>query len=601
MTRATTVRGASEPIRRRTFLAATLAAAAAASAACGFGGSDDGGSADNNDDSGAGGSGDEPQRGGTLRQSMLPVTLLDPAVNANYSFGQIMMIGLWEGLVVADANDPIQVVPGVAESWDISGDGLIYTFHLRGEARWSNGDPVTANDFEWNWKRILTPGIAGESSPSYNRDRISVVGAADYMNGEIDDFSSVGAKAIDDATFELTLEKPDPDFLIYLSQFWALPLHPATVERLGDGWLDPENWVSNGAYVLDEFRVNLGAVLLPNDHYWDKDNYYIDRWEITFNDGGTTADLLSYQSGDLDITGRIEDDLEAVTTSDVADELMSSGTNQYRHLIALNSRHPALHDIKVRKALALAVDREALGGVGKPAIPGKSLVPGDVEGSDEVPGVEYDLEAAQNLLAEAGYPDGEGMPTITILDFQTSPWVEAIAEMWRKNLGLNVVLDIVELGVYSEKLNVPVHPEDYVGFMVTNNSVQPPTVVGAAYNNLQPIRTYGMNLSPPEAVDDILDELGADVDTAQIAAKLDGKRHPEVEQAVELAREALAQTDPEARTSLAIEAAIARDESYVSIPALWGGYFLLVKPRVQNLKPWFHTSVMSTKGVWIKQ
>ncbi|WP_165367667.1 peptide ABC transporter substrate-binding protein [Phytoactinopolyspora endophytica] len=395
----------------------------------------------------------------------MPVTHLDPAVQGNSSFGQILMIGLWEGLVVIDADDPSQVLPGAAESWDISDDGLTYTFHLRDNTRWSNGDPVTAGDFEWNWKRILTPGVAGEGSPSFKPTTLSVVGAEAYSTGESEDFSAVGARAVDDATFEITLETPDPDAVLKLAQYLGLPLHPATAEELGEAWLDPQNWVSNGAYILDDFRVNQGAVLLPNEHYWDADNYHLDRWEISFNDGGTTADLLSYQQGEIDITGRIEDDLEAVTSSDVADELVSSPTNQVRQLVVMNSHNPALHDVRVRHALAISIDREALGELATPAVAGPSRVPEAVPGYDEDAQIPFDPDQAATLLEEAGYPGGEGMPTVTLLDFQNSPWVEAIAQMWRDNLGINAELDIVEIGVYGDKRE-QVHNENYTGFWV---------------------------------------------------------------------------------------------------------------------------------------
>ncbi|NED97879.1 peptide ABC transporter substrate-binding protein [Phytoactinopolyspora alkaliphila] len=601
MTRATRniVDNVPQLIGRRTFLAATIAAAAAASAACGFG--DDG--SDNNtsdeDDANNSGGGSEPQRGGTLRQSMIPVTHLDPAVSGNSSFGQIMMIGLWEGLVVIDADDPSQVLPGVAESWDISNDGLTYTFHLRSDATWSNGDPVTVSDFEWNWKRILTPGIAGEGAPSFNASTTRIVGAGAYMNGETTDFTTVGVTALDDATFELTLEEPNPDFLIHLAGYWALPLHPATVEELGEAWLDPENWVSNGAYVLDSFRVNQGAVLLPNEHYWDADSYYLDRWEVTFNDGGTTADLLAYQQGEIDITGRIEDDLEAVTTSDVADELMTSPTNQVRRLIVMNSKNPALHDVRVRQALAMSIDREALAGVAKPAVAGNSLVPSAVPEYDQVPGIEYNVDQAQSLLQDAGYADGEGMPTVSLLDFQQSPWVEAIAQMWRENLNINVELDIVEIGVYVEKRDA-VHPEDYTGFYIQNGAINPPTFLATAQSAIPGAPTInGTNLVPPEIGEDVLAAQENGTAPADVYAMIEGNRHPELEECVTLLREAIGERDEATQNDLLIQASTAWNETYTLIPVLWGGYNLLVKPRVQNLKPWIYPTIFTTKGVTI--
>ncbi|CAM3492589.1 ABC transporter substrate-binding protein [Occultella aeris] len=578
---------------RRSFLAATMATATGVLAGCGF--SDDGG----NDATTAPDQDADPQRTGTLRQSMLPVAALDPAVNGNSSFGQIMMIGLWEGLVAIDADQPDQVVPGAAESWTVSEDGLVYTFTIRADAVWSNGDPVTANDFEWNWKRILTPGIAGEGSPSYVHTVVGVQGADAYMAGVTEDFATVGAKAVDDSTFELTLVHSNADLLVHLAGFWALPLHPATVEELGDAWLVPEGWVSNGPFLLDSFRVNQGAVLVPNDTYWDKDSYFLERWEVTFNDGGTTADLLAFQQGEIDITGRIEDNLEAVTASDVADQLVSSPTNQVRRLVVMNSEHPALHDVRVRQALALAIDRDALAGIAEPAVAGTSLLPSAVPGGDEVPGISFDVDQAKELLSEAGYPDGVGMPTIQLLDFQASPWVEAIGQMWRDNIGVTATLDVVEVGVYSSKRAL-VHPADYTGFYVQNGAINPPTML-AAVQGIFPTapQIYGANLIPAAEAAQVLASIESEAPLAEQMAIIDGSRPAELQQTSELVAAALTETDVDKQRDMLTEAATAWVDAFAMIPVLWGGYNLLVKPHVENLRPWYYGTVFTTKGVTI--
>jgi ABC-type oligopeptide transport system substrate-binding subunit len=587
-----------QPIGRRTFLAASLAAVGAAATACGF--SSSGESSSGNSDQG--GSDGAPAPGGTLRMAMLPVAEIDPAIAGGASNGQIIMTGLWEGLVVLDADDPSNVLPGVAESWDVSGDLLTYTFHLRADARWSNGDAVTAQDLEWNWKRILTPGIAGEGAPSYNQANMRVAGAGDYMNGTTEDFADVGATALDEATFEITLEVPNATLLLHLAHYQFLPLHPPTVEELGDdAWLDPENWVGNGAYVLDSFRVNHSAVLLPNEHYWDAENYHLDRWEITFNDGGTTADLLSYQSNEIDVTGRIEDDLEAVTTSNVAGELMSAPPNQMRQLIILNSRNTVLNDVRIREALSIAIDRVALGEIAKPAVPGNSMVPDVIEGSERIPGVEFDVDRALSLLDEAGYPEGDGLPTITLMDYQSSPWVEAIGQMWRDNLGVDVSIDNIERGLFIERIE-ELMPENYVGFYALNTSVSPPVLEAAAQRILPApsARIGGINLVPPDVAEEFLAAVSGGAPPDEFLAILDGNRYPECENAVDLAKQALAETDPDKQFELLVECAIARDQSFVEIPVLWGGYNLLVKPNVKNLKLWPFTSVLTTKGVFIE-
>jgi ABC-type oligopeptide transport system substrate-binding subunit len=588
---------------RRTFLVATLAAAA--SSACGF--SNDNSSSGDDDqaeDSAPAADDDGDAMGGVLKLSLKPVAHIDPAIVGNAANGEIMMVGLWEGLVVHDPDDPSAVLPGVAETWDVSDDGLTYTFHLRSDASWSTGDPVTANDLEWNWKRLLTPGIGGENDPSYNHALAGVVNADKYMSGEISDFAEVGVTAVDEATLEIVIEAPNADFMIQMAEYRYLPLHPATVEELGDHeWLDPANWVSNGAYVLQDFRVNQGAVLAPNEHYWDRANYHLERIEVSFNDGGTTADLLAYQESEIHITHRIEDDIEAVTTSDVASELISTPPNQIRQLIVMNSRNLALHDVRVRKALSLAIDRQLLGEISKPAVTGNSMIPEIVANSDLVPGVEDDPEAAAALLAEAGFPGGEGMPTIQIMQNQPNPWVEAIAQMWLETLNVKVAIDMVETAVLIEK-RLELHDEDYTGFYAINTSVSPPTLQMAAQRTVPSVATigvYAQNLMPPEAAQEFLDAQNAGAALPDLIAIADENRYPEPNEAITLARQGLAETDPDAQRDLLVSAAIARDESYCEIPVLWGGYNLLVKPQVKDIRLIPFTSVLTTKGVYVEQ
>src|SRR5690606_5290688 len=145
-------------------------------------------------------------------------------------------------------------------------------------------------------------------------------------------------------------------------------------------------------------------------------------------------------------------------------------TNQIRQLNVMASHNPALNNHKVREALAKAIDRNALGEIGKPAIAGTSKVPEAVPDHEKVGAIPFDPEAARAALADAGYEGGEGMPTVTLLDFQNSPWVQAIGEMWKENLNVEYQLDIVEIGVYSAK-RAEVHDEDYTGFFVNNVAV----------------------------------------------------------------------------------------------------------------------------------
>ena len=179
-------------------------------------------------------------------------------------------MALTEGLVAEDPVD-LHPVPGTAERWEISNDGSVYTFHLRENAKWTNGDPVTANDFVQSFKRILTPALASK----YAYMLFVMEGAEAYSTGKLTDFSKVGAKALDERTLEITLNSPTPYFLSLLNHYTWFPVHIPTIEkhdgmiRRGSGWTKPENFVSNGAFRLKSWQLGRKIVVEKNPHYWD--------------------------------------------------------------------------------------------------------------------------------------------------------------------------------------------------------------------------------------------------------------------------------------------------------------------------------------------
>ncbi|WP_166350820.1 peptide ABC transporter substrate-binding protein [Phytoactinopolyspora limicola] len=586
-----------QPVTRRSFLATVLAAAASTAAACSF----DSESPDGRAEPGATNSPGAGTR--VLRQMMIPVADLDPTVASGASFGQILMAGLMEGLVVLDA-DGTGVQAGAASAWDVSADGRTYTFTIRPEATWSNGDQVTAADFEWNWHRLLSPTASDrpEGTSSYNQ-AAGVVGAADFLSGQTTDFADVGVSARDDSTFEITLEAPNPDFLYMLAAYWALPLHPATVEEHSTGWSTPENWVGNGPFVLDAWRTNASATLVPNEHYWDRDNYHLDRWEVRFNDAGATADILAYQSGEIDVVN-VSGALEAVTSDpELEPDLVTAPQNVVNTLNLLSSHNPVLYDVRVRKALSLAIDRDQIAALQYPRTPGVSLVPDGVPGHEQVPATTYDLDQAKALLAEAGFADGAGVPTVTILINQPTAWIEAVAEMWRTGLGIEVTLDLVELGVYVEKRG-QLHPDSYTGFWHGSFGVNPPTLFSSITGPLTSWRFLAGFAMPAEAAERYQEvsqdtSMPPDEKVAELEGIIDADAFPEIREFKDLAEQAVAERDPDIQRRLLLDAAVARESAYVSLPVIWGSYALLIKPHVQELRPWTDSTVFTTRGVQV--
>lgn len=533
-----------------------------------------------------------------LRQGMGPVSNLDPQFRTGAGGAHIMLAGLLEGLVVVEPGG--EIIPGAAASWDVSEDGLTYTFEMNPDAVWSNGDQVVAEDFVWNWQRLLTPPV-GEGQARAYEAQMGVVGASAFLAGTTTDFSTVGVKALDPETLEFTLTKPNPDFLSMLALHWGLPLHPATVDEFPDAWATPENWVGNGAFVLEDFQINASATLVRNETYWDTESYFLDTWEFRFADGGDTAQILAFQGGEIDVL-RVESDLSAVTADpDLLAQLVSAPSNQIRSLQLMSSKNEALQDVRVREALSLAIDRDALAALQTPDVPGTSLVPDAVPGFDTVTQTGYDPDKARELLAEAGYEDGVGMPTVTILTSQAAPFLEAIGEMWRSELGVTFALDVVEAGVYVEK-RAQLHEADYAGFYYINYSVTPATPFRAATSaSGQRWSTFLLPAAETEQYKALVaDTAMAPADrTAALNAIIEESAPDEWNAYLEALADAEDMEAGEAQDAALLEAASALEAVYARLPVLWGGYNLIVSPNVEGLRPWATSSVFSTKGVRI--
>lgn len=574
-----------KPLPRRTLLSATLAAAAAGVAGCNFSNSSQPRPIGDGTETGSG----QAEAASTLRQFMTPVTFIDPAFGGASTGGHLLYTGLMEGLVMLDPDDGSKVMPLAAEEWTLSDDGRTYTFHIRKNATWSNGDSVTADDFVWNWKRGLSPKTAegSEYQPSYGLDIIQEVeGAPAFFSGESSDFSTVGVKAADKHTLTITLSTPDPRFLTNLASWRMLPLHPKTVEEHPQDFAEPDNWVGNGPYILTSWRANSGATLTRNDDYWDSDSYPIRTWDVTFNAAGDTAAMVTYKAGETDLFREEGDPAAILSNPGMADELKTAPYTQFKCLQLMASENPALEDIKVRQALSLAIDREAVAKVAKPDAAGATLVPRGITGYDQVEATRFDPDKAKQLLADAGYPDGKGLETLRLLVFTSTPWVEAIGGMWKDHLNVAVSIDQVEVGIYKQKRN-QVNPKDYIGFSRGYFGLSVPTIFGYVNRVRQ---TFDQSAMPGSATREYL-QVDADDSLAPGQKKLKmasiGERNwwPEYKKFVDLvdqAREAAA--DPAKVVDLSIRAATALEQSYVALPVLWAGYSFMVKPRVKNLK-----------------
>ncbi|MSU45673.1 MAG: peptide ABC transporter substrate-binding protein [Lacunisphaera sp.] len=355
---------------------------------------------------------------------------------------------LFEGLVAEDPVD-LHPVPGVAESWDISPDGLTYTFHLRANARWSNGEPVTAQDFSNSIRRVLTHTLAAD----YATMLYVLVNAAAYHQGLLADFSQVGVATPDARTVRFTLAHPAQYFLSLLSHPAWFPVYLPVLENAGPSgqrgskWTRPGRLVGNGPFVLTQWKPGEVIVVAKSPTYWDAATVRLHA--IHFHPAADVeSEERAFRAGQLHLTESLPVSKVDTYKREQPGVLKISpflDTYFYR----LNTTRPGLGDVKVRQALALAVDRGAIvekithGG----QQPADSFTPPQVREYHPAEPLQEDFERARQLLAQAGHPGGRGLPPLEIMINSSGNHraiAEAIQEMWRRELGLEVRVNNME-------------------------------------------------------------------------------------------------------------------------------------------------------------
>ncbi|MGI9316504.1 MAG: peptide ABC transporter substrate-binding protein [bacterium] len=382
---------------------------------------------------------------------------LDPHIVTGVTEHNIIS-ALLEGLV-GENPETLEPVPGMAEYWAISADGLEYTFFIREDARWSNGDPVTAQDFVWSWQRMLSPALAAE----YAYQLYPIRNARAFNKGEVLDFSKVGVRAVDQTTLEVVLENPTPYFLSLLAHYSTFPVHPATIlkygpmDARGSDWTRPGNFVGNGPFILNSWRLNYIIEVVKNPLYWDAEIVKLSAIRFYPIDNIQTEERM-FRTGALHATSTTPSEKIAVYQAETPDLISISpylGTYFYR----FNVTRPPLDDARVRLALSLAVDRQAIidsvtkGG----QIPAYSFTPPNTKGyfppKNEI---FYSLERARALLAESGFPAGEGFPQLELLSNTSDGHrriAEAIQQLWKQGLGIDVQLANTDWKVYLSRTN----------------------------------------------------------------------------------------------------------------------------------------------------
>ena len=330
---------------------------------------------------------------------------------------------LSEGLVTPnpDGGDPL---PAMAERWDSSTDGLTWTFHLRANARWSNGDPVTAEDFVYSLRRAQNPATLAPKAQLFSPVR--------------------QVSASDQRTLVVALKQPTTDFLALVASGPWIPVHPATVEKLGAAWTRPGNFVGNGPFTLAEWSPNQRIAVKRNPGYWDAAAVQLDALHFLAFDNGDTEER-AFRAGQLDVTmGVPAPKLDPYRAAQPA-VLHTVPLHETRYL-ALNTTKAPLNDVRVRHALTLALDRQVL--VDKVLKagqqPARTFVPprlGRLPSAAPQDDLVEDPTLARQRLAAAGFPGGKGFPKLELSTWGASTTVlEAIQQRWRDELGIEVAL-----------------------------------------------------------------------------------------------------------------------------------------------------------------
>lgn len=370
------------------------------------------------------------------------VATLDPQKAEGVPESNVMR-NLLEGLVETDNNG--QLVPGVAEKWQSEG-GRIWTFTLRDDARWSNGQPVTANDFVFSWQRLADAKTASPYASYLQAAHIANIDAV--MSGKAG-LNELGVKALDDRHLQVTLSEPVPYFVAMLAHSAMKPVYRPAIEQWGEQWTQPQHYVGNGAYTLSEWVVNEKIVLKRNPKYWNNAQTVIEEG-VFLPLSSENSDINRYRSGGTDITNSaVPPEMFKKLQQDLGDQVKASPllcTFYYE----INNKKAPFTDVRVRTALKLTLDRDIIAQkiMAQGQIPAYGLTPPFIHGiTVSPPAWSQQTQAERNasakqLLAEAGF--NQQNPLRFTLLYNTSEQNKrqaiAAASMWQKNLGAVVTL-----------------------------------------------------------------------------------------------------------------------------------------------------------------
>ena len=391
---------------------------------------------------------------------------LDPHLVTGVPESKIIK-SLIEGLIADHPTNDLEPEPGMAESWEHNADSSVWTFHLR-DAKWTNGDPVTAQDFVYGWHRILSPALGAEYAPML----YVITNAEAFNQGKITDFRRVGVKALDKKTLQVNLVGSTPHFLNMLKHYSFFPVNPRVVEAHGgmtdrqSGWSTLENYVGNGPFQLKKWVTNQLIEVERSPTYWDAKTVKLNGIRFFPIENVNTEEVM-FRNDLLHITGSVNTDKIAMFKEKFP-KLMHVDPYLGSYFYRVNVTRKPFDDVRVRRALALSLNKDLIvekvtkGG----QAPATGFVPEGIPGYTTSKKVQFDPDEARRLLAEAGYPGGKGFPKAEIM-INTSEGhrkiAEAIQELWRRELG-------IDIGIYNQEWKVYLDNQSNLNYDISRSA-----------------------------------------------------------------------------------------------------------------------------------
>ena len=378
------------------------------------------------------------------------VNTMDPGVTSGGA-GLEQIQNMFEGLIYVDQITG-ELKPGQAEKWTISPDGLTYTFNLRANLKWSDGQPLKASDFEYAWKRVTDPATKSR----YTQYFYPVKGAEAYNTGK-GKAEDMMVKATDDRTLVVTLERPAGFFLQIVAAWSAYPVRKDTIEKNGDKWtLTKESYISNGHYRLVEWKPQQSMKVEKNPNYWGE-NKGPDEIVWTLFDDPNAKAILAYEANELDHAQVVGADIARIKNDPKLSKEMQKLERQGSQWIVLDTKNPPFDNLKVRQALNLATNAKQINQVVlKDAyFDAVSIIAPGIPGQKKENALGYSVEKAKQLLSEAGYAGGKGWPanvkfTYSSASAENKAIGEAVQAMWKDVLGIDIVLDPMEAKAFDD-------------------------------------------------------------------------------------------------------------------------------------------------------